>query len=222
MKNKLQICSAVVAASLMVSASAATAGSKNEYYEVTVTNLTRSQSFTPILVASHKSDLSLFEVGSAASDELALLAEGGDVAPLTAVLEVNGKVASVKNSGGLLAPGATVTIQISAKNANHISLASMLIPTNDAFFALNNARVSNKHTATFYLPAYDAGTEMNDEACVSIPGPVCGGEGYSPNADGEGYVHIHGGIHGIGDLPANVYDWRNPVAKITVRKVGEK
>ncbi len=36
----------------------------------------------------------------------------------------------------------------------------------------------------------------------------------------EGYVHIHRGIHGVGDLVAAVHDWRNPVAKITITKVG--
>lgn len=219
MNNTLGILSAVVAASLLLSAGVASADDDNKYYEVSVTNLTRTQSFTPILVASHKSGVQLFELGSAASEELAMLAEGGDVAPLTAVLVANSRVSSVANSGDLLAPGATTTIQISASKAGYISLASMLIPTNDAFIALNNVKVSNKHKATFYSPAYDAGTEMNDESCLSIPGPVCGGEGYSPNAAGEGYVHIHGGIHGIGDLAADVYDWNNPVAKITVRKM---
>jgi hypothetical protein len=36
---------------------------------------------------------------------------------------------------------------------------------------------------------------------------------------GEGFVHIHAGIHGIGNLEASEYDWRNPVARITVRQV---
>ncbi len=68
--------------------------------------------------------------------------------------------------------------------------------------------------------------ELNDELCANIPGPpgICGGVGPSPgeNNDGdEGYVHIHRGMHGIGDpkLTADVYDWRNPVAKITVIRV---
>lgn len=35
----------------------------------------------------------------------------------------------------------------------------------------------------------------------------------------EGYVYIHPGIHGIGDLPATNHDWNNPVAKVTIRQV---
>ncbi|MCU7818248.1 MAG: hypothetical protein KZQ57_05120, partial [gamma proteobacterium symbiont of Lucinoma myriamae] len=41
----------------------------------------------------------------------------------------------------------------------------------------------------------------------------------SPAEDGEGFVHINRGIHGIGDLAADVYDWHNPVAKITITRV---
>jgi hypothetical protein len=36
---------------------------------------------------------------------------------------------------------------------------------------------------------------------------------------GEGFVRISEGIHGVGDLPANLWDWRNPVAKITIRRL---
>jgi hypothetical protein len=35
----------------------------------------------------------------------------------------------------------------------------------------------------------------------------------------EEYVHIHSGIHGIGDLDPAEFDWRNPVATIRIQKV---
>lgn len=79
----------------------ATAFADDDVYQVTITNLTRSQSFTPILIASHRNGISLFEAGRAASDELAALAEGGDVAPMTALLQANHKVREVTNSAGL-------------------------------------------------------------------------------------------------------------------------
>lgn len=72
---------------------------------------------------------------------------------------------------------------------------------------------------SYESPAYDAGSEPNDEQCVNIPGPVCGGAGGSPDTGGEGYVHIHAGIHGIGDLVAADRDWRNPVAKVVIKRV---
>ena len=189
-------------------------------FEVTITNLTRSQSFTPILVASHRKGVSLFTLGGPASDELATLAEGGDVGPLTAVLEANSKVIDVADSGGLLGPGESVTVIVAASGAaKRISVASMLIPTNDGFLALNSVEAPKGNKSITYMsPAYDAGSEPNDEFCANIPGPVCVGGGGSPGVGGEDYVHIHAGIHGIGDLAPEDFDWRNPVASITVHR----
>jgi Spondin_N len=190
-------------------------------YEVTITNLTRAQAFTPILVASHAKGVKLFELGAAASNELSALAEGGDVAPLTAVLGANHNVRDITNSGGLLMPGQSVTVMVSAqRGAREISLASMLIPTNDSFIALNGVKApKHNKTTVYYSPGYDAGSELNDELCLNIPGPVCGGAGGSPEAGGEGYVHISSGISGKADLAADAYDWRNPTAKIVIKRV---
>lgn len=189
-------------------------------YEVTVTNLTRGQTFTPILVATHDSSVRLFELGQAASDELATLAEDGDVGPLTQALLATGKVSDTANSGGLLGPGESVTITVSADGgARQVSLAAMLIPTNDTFMAFRNlALPRDRSTTVSRAPGYDAGSEPNDELCANIPGPVCGGQGASPDAGGEGFVHIQAGIHGIGNLDAAERDWRNPVAEVTIRR----
>ena len=53
-------------------------------YEVTVTNITYNQRFTPLLLATHKPDLQLFKLGEPSSPQLAVLAEEGNVAPLRA------------------------------------------------------------------------------------------------------------------------------------------
>ena len=102
----------------------------------------------------------------------------------------------------------------------------MLIPTNDAFLALNGVQGprGSKALMTLMSPAYDAGSETNEELCSSIPGPFfaeCGGPGGGAMAVGgeEGYVHIHAGIHGFGDFSSADRDWRNPVARITIRRV---
>ena len=97
----------------------------------------------------------------------------------------------------------------------------MMLPTNDGFIGLNSVLAPRRGTLVYLSPGYDAGSEPNDELCLNIPGPTCGGEGSSPLNDpaNEGYVHINRGIHGIGDLSASVYDWRNPVAKITISRV---
>ena len=200
---------AAVASGLIFNVVTATADDDFDAYQVRITNITNAISFTPILVASHRKGVSLYELGSAASDELTAIAEGGDTAPLAAVLEADPRVVDVQNSGGLLGPGESVSVTVSARRgARQISLASMMLPTNDGFIALNGAKAPRHGSRTYFSTGFDAGTEPNDELCVSIPGPTCGGEGPSPGVDGEGYVHINRGIHGIGDLAPDVYDWR--------------
>ncbi len=126
---------------------------------------------------------------------------------------------------GLLNPGASVTMTVAAGgNFDHLSVAAMLIPTNDAFFSLNGVEgPRGNRMLTLYSPAYKAGTEKNDQNCTSIPGPFfaeCGGPGGGARiGGGEGFVHIHSGIHLRGDLNQELRDWRNPVAKITIRRI---
>ena len=203
--------------------------SEGQQLAVTVTNLTRGQTFTPVLVASHKRGVHLFELGREASAELATLAEEGNVGPLSDLLLASQNVFDVTNSGpppaGFVGPGQSKTVLVRTRgNFDHISVAAMLIPTNDGFFALNGAMApSGRQSLTLFSPAYDAGSERNDELCASIPGPFfveCGGPGGGARVgDGEGYVHIHAGIHGIGNFSAAERDWRNPVAKISIRRV---
>jgi hypothetical protein len=213
------LATAALSGLLMSSATATAIADDHTAYQVTITNITSSINFTPILVASHRKGVSLYDLGSPASDGLTAIAEGGDTAPLADVLDADPRVADVQNSGGLLEPGQSVTVTVTARRgAGFISLASMMLPTNDGFIALNSVRAPRKGSVTYYSQGFDAGTEPNDELCISIPGPTCGGEGPSPGIDGEGYVHIHRGMHGIGDLAPEIYDWRNPVAAITITR----
>ena len=188
------------------------------WFEVTVTNITRGEIFTPVLVASHGRGLRLFGLGEPAGDGLEQLAEGGDTGPLAAELQAAGAL-DVVTAGGVLPPGQSVTLRVRRdRRHGHLSVAAMLVPSNDAFFAVNGLRGPRHHSRTVLSPAYDAGTEDNDELCVSIPGPpfICAGEGFSAGG-GEGYVYIHPGIQGSGDLVAAQHDWRNPVARIRIR-----
>ena len=98
------------------------------------------------------------------------------------------------------------------KDYPYLTVASMAINTNDCFVGLNGVPM----ISGYYWDGvgYDAGTEENNELCVSIPGPGCDGEtGNEASGNGEGYVHVHRGMHGIGDLSASGYDWRNPMVK---------
>ncbi len=173
-----------------------------DQYEVTVVNLTRGQQFTPLLVASHKGNARIFTLGSPASSELRTLAEEGNTAPLMAVLSANPDFKQVVTVPGLLDPGKSVTTKVNAERADFLTVAAMLIPTNDAFVALNGVCIP-RGTATLdvLVLAYDAGTERNDELCASIPGPnfaECGGPGKGGTpGGGEGFVRVHEGIHGV-------------------------
>ncbi len=196
-------------------------------FEVKVTNLTRGQQFTPILVASHRVGVRLFSLGDPASSQLAILAEEGNTAPLAALLLANPSVRDVKAGSGLTDPGKTTTLTVDAPGAfDHVSVAAMLIPTNDAFFAINGVEgPRGNRELTLFSPAYDSGSERNDELCASIPGPLfmeCNngpGGGLAPSGGEEGFVHIHAGIHGIGNFMPARRDWRNPVARINIRRI---
>jgi hypothetical protein len=207
-------------------------------YEVTVTNLTRNQRFTPILVATHREGLHLFEAGRPASPELRALAEEGNVAPFIQMLTaMPDRVLEAIHTppppplDRLIRPGGSVSITVRAGGFfDHLSLASMLIPTNDAFFALDNVALPrDPRPAVYFVNAYDAGTERNDEQCGSIPGPLfneCvtasnpdGNGGGAQVGGGEGFVHVHNGMQGTGNFNRSSRDWRNPVAKVTIRRL---
>lgn len=191
-------------------------------YEVTVTNLTHGISFTPILAATHRKAIPFLTFGQPASGELTSIAEAGDTGPLNSLILAT-PYSNSASSDGLLEPGHTATIVVHAsRHARYLSLAAMMLPTNDGFIALNDVELPDgKRTVQHVSGGYDAGTETNDELCQHIPGPYCGGEALSPDDLGEGFVHVHPGIHGVGDLNAAAYDWRNPVALISVRKMDD-
>ena len=86
-------------------------GGHEQMYEVTVTNVTQGEIFTPIMVATHPGRVKLFELGAAASPELEMLAEGGDSGPLSEVLKSVGAL-DVVTAGDVLPPGGSVTLAV--------------------------------------------------------------------------------------------------------------
>ena len=189
-------------------------------FEVTVTNITPGQPIAPVMVATHKAGMSFFQAGAAPAPELADLAEAGNGNPMAEKLRGMHGVSAAEVAAGGIGPGQSATVTIIAKPGDHLSLGAMLGNTNDAFAGLADVRLpKGRHTLTYMAPAYDAGTETNDELCATVPGPACGGEALSPMDSGEGIVTIHNGIHGIGGLRAADLDWRNPVAKVVIRRM---
>lgn len=194
-------------------------------YKVTITNLTRGQVFSPPIVIAHDSNFSLFTLGDAASDGLALLAEEGN--PEELIDALNPKFDYAVADGPVL-PGDSdsVTLEIGNRSRSRlISVAAMLVTTNDAFLAVRDVWFLGKYNKIVDAVAYDAGSEINSEDCQDIPGPPCGEPNEHPDIEAEGYVHIHAGIHGtspdgvVSSLKPAMLDWNNPVAKITIRRI---
>ncbi len=189
-------------------------------YAVTITNLTKGQQISAPLLWSHNKAVIFFELGMPASQALQSSAEAGNTGLLSDVFIRSSDVEDVvKSSEGLLNPGDSVTLMLRSGGAfNRISFISMLNPTNDGFVAVQGVKIpKNNKRIVVDVPAYDAGSEINDEQCASIPGVLCDGEGRS-SEKGEGFVHFHTGIHGIGDLKPEERDWRNPVARLSIRQ----
>jgi hypothetical protein len=221
----------VAVLSIGVTASATAQTQEKTRYEITITNLTRGQSFTSPFVVIHKSGVRLFTLGEPVSPPFASLVE--DVSPnaLGAVLaglpEVKEVItAATPAADALIAPGKSATVTVDTFTAfNQISLISSLVPTNDAFIALHGVSApEGDATLSFFIPAYDAGSERNDELCASLFAPSvteCGGTGGGGHpGGGEGFVYIHNGVHGVGNLNAALRDWGNPVARVLIRRVG--
>jgi len=205
--------------------------------DIKVTNLTQGIHFTPFLIAAHADSAHLYQSGMAASSELQMMAEGGDISGLSGILDGLSANKVENPAGGLLAPGmSTETMLMTTDGNTELSLVSMLLPTNDGFVGLDSWTIpSEAGTYTIYLNGYDAGTEANDEIINGGGAPGAAGIPVDPSGkNGTGamgvtdmemteVVHIHRGVigdtdaaGGYSDLDSTVHRWLNPVAKVTV------
>ncbi len=205
--------------------------------DITVTNLTQGIYYTPLLISAHTADMSLYQLGQAASPELQMMAEGGNISGLAGLLTTANANTVENPAGGLLAPSMSTTTMLSTTNDNnYLSIVAMLLPTNDGFVGLNSWKIpSTAGTYTFTLNAYDAGTEANDEIVNGGGAPGTPGIPAAPGGNagtgGTGMttteanptVHVHSGNIGDDDLTAGksdldntVHRWLNPVARVTV------
>ncbi len=213
---------------------------KTRNYEVTITNLTAGQPFTPPVLLTHSNQTGIFTLGGAASPEIQAIAENGDNGPLLTLLAVDLQVHDViagsapivpaHDPGGTgFASSATFTIAARGKS-KFLSFASMLICTNDGFTGLDTIKLpKRKHTVTVFSVAYEARTETNTEDFVDIVPPCQGLIGVSSADEGtgmsnpalaeDGVVIPHAGIVGGVDLVPAVHGWHDPVAKIMIKRV---
>ena len=204
-----------IALACAVSMLGAAAGVQAAEFEVTVTNAS-PQILSPPVVVSHQSNVRVFEVGSAPSDELAALAEDADAEGLIALLQTTSGVRDVAIGGGVILPGESATVRVNAGGSSRVfTVLGMLVTTNDTIYSARERVIKSK---TFYGNAYDAGSEANTLSCAHIPGPPCGNPGVRVTNGAEGAVTVSQGIN-RGSL--REFDWRNPVVKIKVKRVAE-
>mmetsp|Transcript_3135 Transcript_3135/g.6751 ORF Transcript_3135/g.6751 Transcript_3135/m.6751 type:complete len:241 (-) Transcript_3135:34-756(-) len=188
--------------------------------QLAITNLALAQPFSPFFVMVHsKHAKPLYTLGAEPSEELAMLAENGNPGPLVEYYNKDENVLSVEafNTGAPYTLGGTFYIDVDIMDDyEYITIASMAIHTNDCFVALNGVKA--KPGSVYDVNGLDAGSEENNEDCGSIPGPSCNAfdTNNERSGNGEGYVHVHRGFFGLGDLPEDRYDWRNPMMRVSV------
>ncbi len=240
MKRRMGLAAVAVAAAAMAGAPAAEAKGADTF-EVTFTDLTGGQPLTPAVAATHRGRNELFRVGDEASFGLKEIAENGNNAPMLSRLAADRDVSDfLEAPGGPLVPagtpgdamfGQSTTFTITAdRGARRLSLASMLICTNDGFTGVDSLRLPSKvgESVTVETMAYDAGTEANTEDFADMVPPCQGLIGVSTGEPGTGQsdpalaqndvISQHAGITGRRDLVPAVHGWdvSAPVARITV------
>lgn len=204
-------------------------GLEGAEFDVLVKNNTQSQPLSPLTVLSHSDNYALFTLGASASVPLEHLSEGGDNTALLATKNTNNEVSSTHSGVGVIAPGASQSVQFEVTDpaSTHVTVASMLVNTNDAFVAedIDLSTLSVGQSITVMSPVWDSGTEANTETSASIPGPAgTNGVGFSSVRDDiadkvtahRGVVSLQDGLSGSA-LDAT-YRFLNPAASITVTR----
>lgn len=204
-------------------------------YELTFTNLTAGQPLSPAVAVLHDQGYQLMTIGQPATVGLERLAEGAETDPLLAELAAQAAVkATGTSTGGPIGPGGSTTYTVSVTPASgtatalRLSLASMLVNSNDAIAAVNGQAIGSLaagETMTFNLLSYDTGTEANIETAATMPGPAANGEGFNAARDDlSDAVHIHPGPVTSDDglatsVLTGIHRWNHPVARLMVRRV---
>lgn len=228
----------ILKVALLVASLATTSISYATDFNVRITNLTNGIWFTPFLVAAHPDGTSLFAAGQPASASLQAMAEGGDISGLVTDVQGLGATFAENPANGLLPPAMSADVDLNTDGTSNVllSIVAMLLPTNDAFAGLNSVTIPTQPgTYVFDVPAYDAGTEANDELITgggasgapgipADPGGLTGTGGTgAAAADANANIHIHRNTlgdtdanAGISDLDSTIHRWLNPVVRVVV------
>jgi len=230
MKFTNRLMQAVAVASPLLLLAGCPKDSMERMYEISVTNLTNNQPFSPPVAVLHGRIYHAWQDGGAASTALEMLAEGGDGSALLDDARTDKSVADTDAGTSPIGPGATQTFSVMSKkdSQRRITLATMLVNTNDGFTGVDGLDVSKlkiDETMTVLVGAYDAGTEANTETADTVPGPAAGGEGFNAARDDlVDRVTVHAGVvtqdDGLSTSALDVsHRFDNPVARIVVTRI---
>jgi len=231
---KTALLGTVLIASTLALTPAAMADNNYRMYRVTIQDATLGQPLSPPVIATHTGEFHLFDLGPVpivGDDDydlyfgLAAVAETGYPDLLFAAVSAADGVWDVVVLPPVLHPGESNSTTISASgDAKYLSVASMLGKTNDGFWALRGVALPRGigDTARYFANGYDAGSEANAESDTTVgrgDGDNPEDDGYGINdGSGEGYIFVHAGIQGVGDLTPD-FDWRDPVVEVTIERI---
>ncbi len=208
-------------------------------YRVTIKNLSVGQPLAPPVIATHVKGFTMFEVGKLASRGLEAIAENGDVSLMFNRYSASSSSTDAVNVGMPLTRYGTmvgnfkdyVTFEITGKKHDRLSIAAMLICTNDGFTGLNSVKLPKEGKRVYYTKAYDAGTEYNTEnssdivdgcsalGAIALAGDPNGNENDAVDSSPHQRIKKHKGTQGNGDLDpyANVIEKK--ITKVTIELI---
>ena len=192
------------------------AGSDGEAVQFTFENLQPADGFffTEAWVGLHNGDFDLFNPGERATPGLEALAEGGNTELLGSEFAAPGRLQATVGNGDVqfISPGEVIQGSIDVinpENYRYASFASMLIPTNDAFFGnedptayeLFDENGDFTGPVTIEITAadlYDSGTEVNDaQGAAGFSLGFDGVNGGESTDDPTGLVAPHPGFDNL-------------------------
>ena len=206
---------------------------------VTVENLQPAGGlfFTPVWTGFHNGGFSVYNAGGTASSSLIAIAEEGDTMPLMNAFAgfgmggVDGAVAPGSPfgpDGSSFASTASADFTVDPNVNRYFSFASMVIPSNDAFFGNDNPMAyelfdgSGNFTGPLVIDIlgsdiYDAGSEVNDAMGAAFS--ALGGTDTDENIA----IAMHGGLDNFlntgtanGETILSAFSADTPIARITV------
>ncbi len=196
-------------------------------YEIMFTNLTANQPISPMAVVLHTRGYTSASLGAPASIALEKLAEGGDNASLLSEAAAHAAVLASYGGAGVLMPGLseTITATVSNHTGLALSMAGMLVNTNDGFAGIQALDVSGLAVGAsqeVMLAVFDAGTEANTEAVNTLPGQA--GVGFDMLRDDVNFISVHRGVVTANDgLTTSTLNeshrFDQPAVRVSIRRI---